>query len=274
MKISVVMLSRGRPAAMVGSVMSLWRLRASEEPIDVVVGMDTDDQDARLGCETLASELRLGSFQPWFRARAEVRGSTENVLIGTASGDVILLYSDRAFCITPGWDEVIAKAVTQVPNRVLWWSSPQDPGCVMPIIPRAYLDANEGKWSPEIFPFWYDDTWHQEIDLMIHGLPSLKVVAMYAGARGKTQRGREFAFWQNVFTQSRKMRIEQAHKIAKMLGIPMQERKDVLEYFAKYDEIISGRSEEFEESFGDTSDPGPEYHIAKDKAVKLLEELA
>ncbi len=51
------------------------------------------------------------------------------------------------------------------------------------------------------------------------GGPSLKLTASFAGAHGKTTRGRDFAFWGRVFAGTRYMRIAQAERMAVVLGL-------------------------------------------------------
>lgn len=277
MKITVCLASRGRPAAMIGVVMSLHRMRSTKHELDFVLGLDEDDPTNE---HVKAFE---GELAPLYTVAPPplVRGMIENRMIETAlkAGgetpvDAITLMSDRTFNITPGWDDWLGRAVEALPQRVLWWQCPEDPGCIIPIIPRAYLEANAGKWSPEIFPFWWDDTWHQEIDLMLHGLRSRKARCTYSGARGTTANGREFAFWLEVFIKTRDRRREQAAVTAAALKVELPERPDVDAYFASYDQQMRDRCPGFEERFGDQRAPSERYIAAKAAAETMLAGLA
>lgn len=273
MKIIACLASRGRPAAMIGVVMSLHRQRSTQHEIDFVLGLDEDDPTTE----------HVGAFDgeihPIYSVAPSpiVRGEIENRMIGVAGAsepDAVTLMSDRTFNITPGWDNWLAGAVQGLPTRVLWWSCPDDPGCVIPIIPKAYLQANEWTWSPQIFPFWWDDTWHQEIDLMIHGMPSKKARCTYAGARGATANGREFAFWLDVFIKTRPRRREQAARIAGQFGVPLSEDPNVVGYMNAYDNQMVGRCAGFEERFGDKREPSAKYLAARARAEEMLKEIA
>lgn len=277
MKITVCIASRERPAALIGVVMALHRMRSTRHEIDFVLGVDEDDQRILDHTEVFEGECKpLLSLAP----APPVRGMIENRMIRAGRDlapegvDAITLMSDRTFNITPGWDEWLAQAVAALPNRVSWWQCPDDIGCIIPIIPRAYLTAAEWKWSPEIFPFWWDDTWHQEIDLMIHGPKSKKARCTYSGARGTTANGREFAFWADVFRQTRNRRREIAKAIAERIGVPFVDRPDVDAYFASYDQQMIERAPGFEERFGDKREPPERYLVAKQNAHNLLAELA
>lgn len=273
MKIAACLASRGRPAAMIGVTMSLHRLRSAQHEIDFVLGLDDDDTKVQAHLGAFEGEFAGPDIVFSIAAAPMVRGGVENNMLAAArkaAPDVVTLVTDRTFNITPAWDEWIQRAVTASPNRVLWWQCPEDPGCVIPIIPKAYLDATDWKWSPEIFPFWWDDTWHQEIDLLIHGFPSIKARCTYSGARGKTRNGREFAFWLDVFIKTRQLRIRAAVNIAAALGIGLAKDPRVAEYMTRYDQQLAGRCEEFEKTFGDPGDPGANYLAAKAAAEKLI----
>lgn len=277
MKITVCIASRERPAALVGVVMALHRMRSTKHELDFVIGLDEDDERTAKHLEAFEGELApLYSVGP----APAVRGAIENRMIVAANKaadnavDAVTLMSDRTFNITPAWDEWLARAVSAMPKRVLWWQCPEDPGCIVPIIPRAYLEAIDWTWSPELFPFWWDDTWNQEIDLMIHGLKSQKARCTYSGARGTTANGREFAFWLDVFARTRDRRRELAATVADRLGLKLEPRADVDSYFAMYDAQMRERCPAFEERFGDTRPPPERYLAARSRAVELVGEVA
>jgi len=142
------------------------------------------------------------------------------------------------------------------------------------VISKQWLEACSYEWSPEIFPFWFDDTWNQHIDLLIHGMPSQKVKASYSGIRGKTKRGRDFAFWIDVFNQTLPLRVQKAKEMAPKLGVEWQARPDVMQYLEAYSKGMTANAEVFQQQFGDSSDPGPEYAIAKERAEKMLAEMS
>ncbi len=272
MKIAVGIATRGRPLALIGVVMSLWRLRSTGHEIVFHIGVDSDDapsQDALgmllEGEPNVVSSVSLD--------RSPYLGTVQNGLIAAAhNADVVTLLTDRTFPITPGWDHILAKSAEIYPNRAMWWSCPSDPGCVMPIIPRAYIDAIGGAWSPEIFAFWHDDTWQEEIDTLVHQSHPLKAPAFYEGLRGQTTRGREFAFWGKVFSVTRRARIKQAQVIAGELGVPWRApTAEMLDHFAERDAFHQAKAEEFEERFGDKREPGEDYMKAKANAMEIIE---
>lgn len=275
MKITVCIASRGRPAALIGVIMALHRMRSTTNTLDFVLGLDEDDTTTQTVADAFEGELSpIYSVAP----QPMVRGCIENRMIGVAAAgepDVVTLMSDRTFNITPAWDTWIARAAEDVPKRLLWWQCPEDPGCIIPIIPKAYLAANGWTWSPEIFPFWWDDTWHQEVDLMIHGPKSKKARCTYSGARGATAHAREIAFWAGTFAKTRPRRWEQAKKMSAALGVTMPTEVGGLNaYFEQYDRSFVMRAADLEQRFGDTEPPGYNYLTAKTAAQRMFEEQA
>src|SRR5512135_596435 len=229
MKIGVCLVTRNNPGPLIGVVMGLWRLRSNLHELQFVLGFDRDDKIS-------PRVLRYtGEVKPpiicCIEDRSPTRGTFENRVLQQARDlgcEMATLLTDRTFCITPGWDDILARGVTELPLRPLWWSCPHDNVCAIPIMPKGYLDALDWKWSPELFPFWFDDTWNQQIDLLIHGLPSKKIAASFAGQRGKTTRGRDFGFWIEFFHRLLPMRVNLAETVAKAQGLEFKARAEVI----------------------------------------------
>lgn len=271
MKITCCIASRGRPAALVGVVMAAHRLKSSDHPVNFLLGMDSDDPDVPVVRDIIHGaapvDFSIGTEPPL------TRGSIENRMLKRAieeGADAVTFLTDRTFIITPQWDAVMAHACMAVPKRVVWWSCPEDPGCVIPIIPRQYAEVIDCTWDQGIHPFWWSDTYQQEIDLMINGMPSLKINAYYSGARSTTNNGRDFKFWLDVFIAMRPKRRAQARVYAEHLGIPWPDQTKVEDYFARYDATLAKRCEEFEKTFGDDRPPSEAYLRAKANAELLL----
>jgi hypothetical protein len=252
--------------------MGLWRLRSTLHEVQFVFGLDDDDKLSVSGLSLLNEITPLPIY--CVGARAPCRGTTENrVLAAARDCDVVTLLTDRTVVITPGWDDVLARGAVEQPKRPLWWSCPTDNVCAIPIMPRALMDAMDWRWSPELFPFWFDDTWNQQIDLLIHGLPSLKIKASFSGQRGKTTRGRDFGFWIEFFHRTLPIRVAQAQEIAAKLGFEFRAREDVLRYFNSWYEQMKAGAPSLQETFGDPRDPGPEYAVAKQNAERMMAEM-
>ncbi len=271
MLIHVNLCTHRRPLGLVGVIMSFQRMRSMAHDVRFRIGIDEDDQVSLDAASNLEAECPIDVIcGPCPIARGEI----ENRLMrGSAEADVVTMLTDRTFCITPGWDDALAKGVTEQPKRLTWWMCPEDNGCVMPIIPKAWREASEHNWSPEVFPFWFDDTWNQQIDLLIYGLPSLKVMVNYSGHRSKTKRARDFAFWITLFNEMLPIRVEVAKAMAGKMGAEFKMRPDVMEYITKHYRALMENIPKLEEMFADADEPGPEYIEAKRRADGLFAEM-
>lgn len=268
MKIIVGIASRGRPLALTGVVMGLDRLKSGKHEVQYVVGADHDD--AHTGGAILQLKEEVNIVGAWDK-RTTLAFVWNRLAAFDKDADLVTLMSDRTFCITPSWDDILADAVEQKPNRVLWWSSPGDSDHTVPIISKAWLQASDYRWCHDIWPFWFADTENREIDLLVSARPPLKVSANFAGARAQTQSGRDFAFWFKLYAALRPSRVERARKIAKAFGQDIRMPPDG--FFDAWDQEMQARSEEFEQIFGDKRGPSAAYIKAYNNGVKLLKEL-
>lgn len=272
--ITVAIASRGRPLALIGVVLALSRLAANPIAVNFVVAVDDDDIETQDACHRLARELPVHTTAA---PRSTLAACWNRALLAAKGAEAVTLMSDRTYPITPGWDAVLGDAIAQKPNRVLWWSSPEDGGCVVPILPKAWCAATKWQAGPDTYPFWYTDTHLQELDLMVHGGPSLKVQASYAGTRGATQSGRDFAFWHGIFQATRPGRWAQALHLAEVFGRReafQGSSQQFTDYCAAYDAMMQERAPAFEERFGDRRPPSQAYIAAKARAEALLQEIA
>lgn len=276
MKITVAIVTRGRPAALIGMVMSMWRLRGGQHDLEFAIGIDQDDDATRNAFCLLVKDGVPASL--YDTRRTDTRGHVVNSLLWYCrDADLITVPADWQFCITPSWDDVLAQASGTHPERVLWWSQPDNLACVTPVIPCKWLRAIDWKLSPEVFPFWWDDTWIEEIDQMIGGGLSLKVRASLAGVHGKTTRGRDFGFWANVFSKTRYRRVEQARQIARSLGVPepsLDVLADLGASYAMRDTHQLVNADYFQRIYGDESPPDETYLRVKSAALRLIEQPA
>jgi hypothetical protein len=270
-KINVIIASRGQHHRLSAVIVSMMQLQSGKNDIEYLVGLDNDDEDsirAMWGLIDHGNPVRTN-----IAPRSASLGAINNRLLSMSNADVYLITTDRAFIVTPDWDEVVATVVGTNPNKPFWLYSQQDPDATHPIIPDTFLRAMGGKWSPELFPFWFDDTWLAEIDFFVSGNVT-KIPVEYAGKRGTSKRCRDIAFWGDFFAKTRPVRILIAEKIAeKFKGklLDMEQKMDVVR--AMSEEFIA-RAPLNEERFGDTSPPTPEYLKAKKRAEKILKDIS
>lgn len=273
-RIAFCIASRGRPASLVGVVMAAQRLQSGTNHIAFMVAADEDDIKTLDAIQFLrdSGEVNIHST---VAPREPYLAAAQNRSVQAAMGaEIVCLISDRFYSITPGYDIGIVDAAIRHPNRLLWFSCPSDPDTTMPIIPHTWLDVTDWRPLPEIFPYWFTDTWLAEIDRMCFGGPSLRIRPMYAGARQQTTRGREFEFWTRLYIALRPQRVEKAKRLSEAMGLTWADPPaEMLADFEARDRHLLQHAADFEERFGDKSAPGPDYLAAKAKAEDMLKEV-
>ncbi|HWB36849.1 MAG TPA: hypothetical protein VHA75_12565 [Rugosimonospora sp.] len=153
--ISVLMPSRGRPASLVKSAMSVFDHAARPDAVEVLVAADPDDmgthavaEDLGLDCWVAPERYGYGGIRLYFNRLAEV-----------AIGDWMLLWNDDATMITKGWD---VKVEALPPSAMVAdLRNAFSPGlCCFPAVRRAAVELLDGYCSantPHV------DSWWQEI---------------------------------------------------------------------------------------------------------------
>lgn len=263
MRLNVCIASRGRANALVAVIMCMWRLRSGQNDINFIVGVDRDDDASILAAGSLVVD-RL-PVRVSIGARPETLGAINNRLIADAQADAYVVTTDRAFLLAPGWDEQIRVDLAAHPGRVLWLSSPQDHDPTHPVLPASYIRA-VGQWSPEIFPFWFDDTWNAEIEYLAYG-NIIKIPVQFAGERGRTTNAREIPFWSDVFDALRHRRVKQASRLRHIKPDDLTQRINYLDELHRANKHGAERNEA---RFGDDSPPSHLYLAAKARAERLL----
>lgn len=270
MRVTVGIASRGRPLALTGVVMALDRLKSGKHDVRFVVGADCDDEHLGRMHELWAGSNE-GSDVVIRMAERSTLAAVWNRLAGfDKEADVLTLLSDRAFCISPWWDDMLVDGVEKHPDRVMWWSSPEDSDCTMPVVSKKWIAAADYEWCSNLWPFWFSDTENREIDLLVSGKVPLKLAANYAGARATTQSGRDFAFWFSVYSLLRSERIARSKRIAAAFGTEI--RLPPEGYFEAWDKEMQDRSPDFEERFGDKHPASAAYLAAKANAEQVVKE--
>lgn len=162
--ISVLLPSRGRLEALLGSVNSLLLLADNPDEIEVLVAGDPDDRDS-----IPAGWLRRpfsSNTRAWIAPqRYGYTGLHRyvNFLAKQASGDWLMLWNDDARMITDKWDSIVTSSFPSA-DRVLWPVANHDEGGnLFPLWPRAWTALlGYVSLSPNI------DVWISELGRRLH----------------------------------------------------------------------------------------------------------
>lgn len=142
--ISVLLPTRGRREVLKSSLESLISKAKDPERVELLLGIDEDDEGAREYIEKEIApmlrehkvECRANIFKPLGYENLHVY---VNTLAGNASGDWLFFWNDDGVMVTEGWDDVIRSYTGQF--KLL---APRDnhnghPYAIFPIVPRDWF---------------------------------------------------------------------------------------------------------------------------------------
>ena len=210
-RIALLLPTRGRPASLRRTIDSIGATASRRDEVVVVVGVD-DDDEATL---ELATRYRPDIPILWSAGPQErTLGHLWNRLAAAEHGcDVLAMQTDDNVMETPGWDEHYRGAASDMPLGfgTAW---PHDvlhgpDFCTAPVITRRMMERM-GFFVPPWFPYWFHDTWLEEMGAFVACRLPLSVRLGSPDGRGSTQNMRDFAFWSAFFDATRVLRMRLA----------------------------------------------------------------
>ena len=269
MKITVGVPSRNRPLDLAAAILALDKTKSFGHQVDYIVGLDTDDLVTIEVAENLKTRLPITMS---IADRGIGLGEIHNRMTAAADPDaVFLLWSDRIVPCLEHWDHALAMAAMQFANRVLWMDSIHLVGAGQFALPPQWRKAMPCPPCPGYFPFWFEDTWVEEVDHYVHGMPRIASYAKCAGPRtAKTTRMRELPFWIEFYQFCLPMRLEEAKRIAENLGVIPQDNKELVNHFSNRMADMLARKDVLTEMFGGGGEPDESYLRAKAHAEAIM----
>jgi len=258
--------TRGRPETLRVCTDSLLGRAAHPELLAIYVYRDADDPSE---APELDPRCRV-----YTGPRNPCLGTAYNALFREARRDGIYLALADDFVMTSdAWDDATSKtAYVHADGILLGYLTDRDPYHVVeqvcyPVLTRRWIETL-GYVFAEAFPFWFTDTWLDEIAFMLGRKAAVHVEWKPQGKRGKTTRMRDLAFWAWVFEAARAERIQDARKLAVVAGI--SELREIKPNLSLTDPLNAAVLE-LELSDHGASDAG--YIQAKRHAVEYLQKL-
>jgi len=258
--------TRGRPEMLRVSTDSLLRRASHPEALAIYVYRDADDPSAP---PNLDPRCRV-----FTGPRNSGLGAAYNALFREAKRDGFYLgLVDDFEMASDGWDDAVRQAMSAYPDgMLLGYLTDRDPchasGQVCyPVVTRRWIETL-GYFISDIFPFWFADTWLDEIALMLGRKVAVAVDWRPQGNRCKTTRMRDLAFWAWVFEATRRERIQDAQMLAALAGLSQLNRITPNLFLT---DPLNAASLELELSDHGASDAG--YIEAKRRAVGHLRQI-
>jgi len=142
--ISVLLPTRGRREVLKSSLESLISKAKDPEKLELLLGIDEDDEGAREYIEKEIApmlrehkvECRANVFKPLGYENLHVY---VNTLAGSASGDWLFFWNDDGVMVTDGWDEVIRSYTGQFKLLAPHDNHNGHPYAIFPIVPRDWF---------------------------------------------------------------------------------------------------------------------------------------
>jgi hypothetical protein len=207
-EISVLIPSRGRAHKLARCLKALGR----HENVEILIGTDDDDPS------DYASVIN-GRGQHCPAPRPKTLGVCINDLAEKATGKLLFFLGDDYVIDAPDWPERVIRAAAKMPNQigVLYPRCIFHPGFAnLPIISRRMYESLGYYMSP-FFPFWFIDTWWEEIGILLRAKIEIDLDARLPDGKGDTHGLIDISFWANVFDATRIMRVRDAVKLAKLI---------------------------------------------------------
>lgn len=276
--ISVLVPTRGRPENLARLLKSLGR----HASVEVIIGLDADDPYVP---DYVAKIAEIAPDYPLIivAQRHPTLGALINSLAAKSSGAWMAAVPDDYVLMTPDWPEKLLADCAQLPRRmgVVYLNDSLHPEfTAFPVISRFAYNAI-GHYLNDSFPYWFGDTWWDEIGEMMGTKVESQVQVFAPAGKGKTHGLVDFPFWLEYFEATRRLRVEQAMLLAKSAFDPQDERmKRMLAELPQRQAHCAQRvahlhNPKLQEAFGSLQDakPSEAYAAVKAKAEAYLEKF-
>lgn len=278
--VSVCIASRGRPEELKYTIGKAREL-ATEPGTRFVVALDQDDE----------AVLRYNFSEPCdvnysVHPRENSLGAKYNRAAGLASKDtsVFVLGVDDAFMACEGWDRKLLDAASTFEDgfgAILFGSEPSPWNLPDGIaVTRRWIEE-VGFFCPDYFPFWWHDTWIDELAKMTGRYVWADIKWDKHGSSEvnghKTTRMREVSWWAAFFDWTRAMRVVQAAGLLHKLDYPRWLRSQKLSDLPVMAAMLKERNRNvlvngaaYEAQYGAVSEPDGGYTALRARAEGMM----
>ena len=228
--LSIMMPTRGRPEIAKRAIKSL--LETSSTPIEIVVGLDKDDETAL----KLMNDL-VFDYEPRVRFvlgdRAPTLGVLWNRLFDETQGAIIGMMTDDCVIAEHGWDIKTRQSLSLLNKNAIGLAFPKDPHhpnfgtqFFMTRETAQIIQSVQGVLFEPWYPFWFNDTALNEIGNIAGCLVQMPWSVLIPEGRGTTTSlvNEDVPFWTTFFNHTRPMRLDAAEAlIVRVNGGPVDQ---------------------------------------------------
>lgn len=279
MSVCLCIASRNRPEELARTVNTAMAIAELPDTI-ASVALDLDDNSALDVPELQHSVISIDERE------ASLGAKYNRAMEAKPSSDLFVLGVDDAYPSNQGWDKAMSEAAAQFTDGVgmVFFGERKGPFDLPDgfAVTRKWIEQ-VGFFCPPYFPFWWHDTWIDEIAKLTGRYVWADVTWEKHGKSEvgghKTTRMREVSWWARFFDATRQMRVDTAIRMINDSDDPpwlktqlkqdMQAKCNIL---WQRNSMVRDRGREFERDYGAEYEPDAGYDQIKAEAVKMLKE--
>lgn len=231
--ISLLVGTRSRPQVLQAFLRSLEETTVEKELIEVWIYADEDDRATLEFITTLRAAPCSFPVSFVIGPSPESMGCLVNTLRQhlTSGPGILFPCNDKGLFIDLGWDVRVREVFAENPDGITmaylmdFYHGPHFGGFCL--LSARWADVI-GHVFTEFFPFWFDDTWINQVAMMVGRrcrVPA--IIAMQgAGVRGRTLRLRNLPFWTRFFENTLEERVREAGLLRQAISPPLASSQD------------------------------------------------
>lgn len=231
MKLNLCIASRGNPVNLCDVIVQTDARVIDYQNTIISVALDNDDDSIPDVPDTQCQVV-------WdIGEREDSLGAKYNRAARNSPADVYILGADDNIFTTDGWDEKVREAMGLFPDNFgfVYFGRLDGTLPTQMAVPQKLIEI-QGSMFPEHWPFWYHDTWTDEIAHMTGRILWVDIDVKEIGGRGKTRGIQEVPFWTTLFDALRPQRVATAEKLSGMfnpvwIDTQLKQRRNVLDMF-------------------------------------------
>lgn len=277
MNITLCIASRGHPVDLI-RVIEETDKRVSE-PDNVTISVALDDDD-----DSLTAPPKTRCKLAWdIGPREDSLGEKYNRCARNAPADYYALGADDNIFKTDDWDGRIREAAGIMPQGFgfIYFGRLDGTLPTQMAIPHELI-LMQGFLFPPYFPFWFHDTWTDEIAHLTGRVLWADIEVKEIGGRGKTRGLQEIPFWTSLFDAMRPYRIHIGEKLSekfneRWLMMQLLQRQTILNVFFQSRTMAlrdPATAIHFQERMSHDAKPDARYLRLKGQAEGILREIA
>lgn len=282
--ISVLIPERGRPEMLWRLIHSLLETAQGDNRIEILVAIDDDDPAWEGSNDEINSPARTDPRVFYtIGPRPKTLGEKLNLLAARAKGAALFFLANDYVMLTDGWPGIIREAVAALPNGMgvpFPIDSLHPDHASFPIISRRMYEA-VNMFAPPWFPYWYVDTWWDEVGILLGVRPQIAIEVSAPEGRGKPQGLRDVTFWATFFHRMRPFRVRDARSFAwRAWGKDSQKVRQMEDMIPSREAFCAARNghlmtREFADVWEGHRDdtPTPEYAKVKAYAAAMMDNI-